>query len=68
MIDKNKEFIKVNYKRIKLEMKAEELYPEGYDLNQLFVEYRERKLEHDINRGSKKVIKRLLKEGGKVKN
>ncbi|AGF59396.1 dsDNA-specific endonuclease/ATPase MutS2 [Clostridium saccharoperbutylacetonicum] len=68
MIDKNKEFIKVNYKRIKLEMKAEELYPEGYDLNQLFVEYRERKLEHDINRGSKKVIKRLLKEGRKIKN
>lgn len=27
----NKEFIKVNYKRLKLEIKAEELYPEGYE-------------------------------------
>ncbi len=38
----NKEFIDVNYKRIKLELKASELYPEGYDLNQLFISYKER--------------------------
>lgn len=50
----NKEFIDVNYKRIKLELKASELYPEGYDLNQLFISYKERKLEKDIKRGSKK--------------
>ena len=58
----NKEFIEVNYKRIKLEIKASELYPEGYDLNQLFVNYKERKLERDIERGSKKALKRLQKE------
>ena len=38
----NKDFIEVNYKRVKLELKAEELYPEGYDLNQLFVSYKEK--------------------------
>ncbi|MBY6796910.1 endonuclease MutS2 [Clostridium botulinum] len=58
----NKEFIDVNYKRIKLELKASELYPEGYDLNQLFISYKERKLEKDIKRGSKKALKRIKKE------
>lgn len=57
----NKEFIEVNYKRIKLELTAKELYPEGYDLNQLFISFKERKLERDIERGSKKVLKRILK-------
>lgn len=59
----NKYFIEVNYKRVKLELKAEELYPEGYDLNQLFVSYKDRKLERDIERGSKKALKKLRKEG-----
>lgn len=58
----NKEFIEVNYKRIKLEVYAKELYPEGYDLNQLFISFKERKLERDIERGSKKVLKRIKKE------
>ena len=58
----NKEFIDVNYKRIKLELKARDLYPEGYDLNQLFISYKERKLEKDIKRGSKKALKRIKKE------
>lgn len=59
----DKEFIEVNYKRVKIELKAEELYPEGYDLNQLFVSYNDRKLERDIERGSKKALKKLRKEG-----
>ena len=59
----DKEFIEVNYKRVKIELKAEELYPEGYDLNQLFVSFKERKLERDIERGSKKALKKLRKEG-----
>ncbi|WP_409069361.1 endonuclease MutS2 [Clostridium sp. FAM 1755] len=58
----NKQFIEVNYKRIKLELKASDLYPEGYDLNQLFISYKERKLEKDIKRGSKKALKRIKKE------
>lgn len=56
-----KEFIKVNYKRVKLELTASELYPEGYDLNQIFISYKERKLEHDIIRGSKKALKKVRK-------
>lgn len=55
-------FIEVNYKRLKLEIKAEELYPEGYDLNQIFISYKERKLERDIERGSKKALKKIRKE------
>lgn len=58
----NKEFIKVNISRLKLELKATELYPEGYDLNSLFISYRERKLERDIERGSKKALKKIQKE------
>ena len=58
----NNEFLEVNYKRIKLEFKAEELYPEGYDLNQLFSSFKERKLERDIERGSKKSLRKFRKE------
>ncbi|WP_411680639.1 endonuclease MutS2 [Clostridium thailandense] len=57
----NKEFVDINYKRLKLEIKASELYPEEYDLNQLFVSFKERKLERDIERGSKKALKKLKK-------
>lgn len=55
-------FIEVNIKRVRLENRAKELYPEGYDMNQLFVSFKERKLEHDIERGSKKALKRIQKE------
>ena len=58
-------FIEVNYKRLKLEVSASELYPEDYDLNQVFVAYKERKLEHDIERGSKKALKKIQKESKK---
>jgi len=60
----NKEFIEINYKRLKLELTAEELYPEGYDLNQLFSDYKERKLEKDIIRGSKKGLRKFRKQEG----
>ena len=56
------EFKEVNYRRIKLELKWNELYPEGYDMNQLFTSFKERKLEHDIERGSKKALKKIRKE------
>lgn len=59
------EFIEVNYRRLKLEVSAGELYPEGYDLNQIFIAYKERKLEHDIERGSKKALKKIQKESKK---
>ena len=56
------DFKEFNYKRLKIEFKSIELYPQGYDLNQLFVSYKERKLEHDIERGSKKALKKIKKE------
>ena len=55
-------FIEVNIRRIKLDVKADDLYPEGYDMNQLFVSFKDRKFDHDIERGSKKAIKKLLKQ------
>ncbi|OBR92582.1 MULTISPECIES: endonuclease MutS2 [Clostridium] len=55
-------FIEVNEKRIRLELKAEDLYPKDYDLNTLFVSYKDRKLERDIARGSKKALKKIQKE------
>lgn len=57
----NREFIEVNYRRVKLEFRATELYPEGYDMNQIFVSFKERKLERDIERGSKKALKEIRK-------
>lgn len=56
------EFIDVNARRITIEFKAKDLYPDGYDLNTLFVSYEERKLEKDISRGSKKALKKIQKE------
>jgi len=56
------DFIEINEKRLKLELKAEELYPEDYDFNTLFVDYQKRKLERDIERGSKKALKMIQKE------
>ncbi|WP_315074350.1 endonuclease MutS2 [uncultured Clostridium sp.] len=58
----NNEFIEVNYKRLKLEISAEELYPESYDMQQLFSSFKQRKLERDIERGSKKGIKKFRNE------
>ncbi|MGE7130001.1 endonuclease MutS2 [Lysinibacillus xylanilyticus] len=57
-----REFIKVNVKRLALELPATELYPEGYDLETLFVDYKDRKLQHDIERGSKKALRKIQKE------
>lgn len=58
----NNKYKTVNYKRVKLDIKAEELYPEDYDLDQIFIEYKDRKLERDIKRGSKKALKKIRKE------
>ncbi len=59
------EVVKVFAKRLQIETKATELYPEGYDLSTLFTSYKERKLQHDIERGSKKALKKLSKENMK---
>lgn len=56
------EFMKVNVKRLSLELQAQELYPEGYDLETLFIDYNTRKMQHDIERGSKKALRKVQKE------
>lgn len=56
------EMIEVNEKRLSLELRATELYPEGYDLDNLFVDFKTRKMEHDIERGSKKALRKIQKE------
>lgn len=56
------EFIEVPAKRVHLEFRASELYPEGYDLNQLFVSFKDRKFQRDMERGSKKALRKVQKE------
>ncbi len=50
-------------KHLTLEVSAKDLYPEGYNLDQIFITYKERKLDHDIKRGSKKALKKIQKYG-----
>ncbi|WP_026909122.1 endonuclease MutS2 [Paucisalibacillus globulus] len=64
----NGEFINVNEKRLALEVRAQELYPEGYDLETLFIDYHTRKMQHDIERGSKKALRKIQKEIRKNKD
>lgn len=45
-----------------LEMSGEALYPEGYDLDQLFTDFKVRKESRDLERGSKKAVKKIEKE------
>lgn len=56
------QLMEVNEKRLFLELKAVELYPEDYDLDTLFIDYKTRKLNHDIERGSKKALRKIEKE------
>src|SRR5690606_37643264 len=58
----NGEFVPVHVKRLALELSAKELYPEEYDLETLFVDYDTRKMQHDIERGSKKALRKIHKE------
>ncbi len=58
----DKEVSKVLKKRVKRLMTAEELYPLDYDLDALFVDFKTRKLEKDLVRGSKKALKQIDKE------
>lgn len=56
------EVLEVNIKRIQLDIKANQLYPEGYDINTLFTSFQDRKLQHDLERGSKKALRKVQKE------
>lgn len=58
----NNNIIPVNIKRLELNSKAEDLYPLGYDIDSLFTEFKVRKLDRDIKRGSKKALKQIRKQ------
>lgn len=62
------EVLEVNIKRIQLDIKASQLYPEGYDINTLFTNFQDRKLQHDLERGSKKALRKVQKEIRNRKN
>lgn len=49
-------------RRVRREAKALDLYPAGYDLETLFIDYRDRKEAHDFARDSKKALRRVEKE------
>ena len=40
----------INHKRLKLHVKAEELYPEDYDFSIIFDSVENRKIRHDMDR------------------
>ena len=54
--------MRVHVKRIALEMQAKDLYPAGYDLETLFVDHQTRKMQHDLERGSKKALREIAKD------
>lgn len=56
------EIQEVKRKRVTLNARASQLYPDGYDLDNLFTDYHVRKRERDLERGSKKAHKALDKE------
>lgn len=59
IVSRDYEYLKIHRKRIKLLMKAKDLYPEGYDKSQLFETFGKRKLEKDISKGRFKNLKEL---------
>ena len=52
----------LNVRRLTLDIAASELYPKDYDMDTLFIDYDSRKMQHDIERGSKKVLRKIQKE------
>ena len=57
-----KEMIRVPRQCVRLVRSAENLYPAGYDLDSLFIDFKTRKQQRDLERGSKKAHKALVKE------
>lgn len=56
------EIQEVKRKRVTLNARASQLYPDGYALDGLFTNYHVRKRERDLERGSKRAHKALDKE------
>lgn len=60
----NKEFQQIPVKRLILRRLAKDLYPEGYNLDLLFIKnWQDYKFNKDLDRGSKKAYKALKRRG-----
>ena len=59
IVFKNDQYEEVQEKRVSLDKRREILYPEGYDLDQLFVSFKKRKLDKDMKKGRYKNLKEL---------
>lgn len=57
----DKKMITIHRKQLKIKAKAQDLYPNDYDLESLFEEFHVRKQRRDLERGSKKAYKQLKK-------
>ncbi|WP_165005691.1 MULTISPECIES: endonuclease MutS2 [unclassified Enterococcus] len=62
IVHSDNEKISVPRQRVQLRRSAEALYPDGYDLDSLFTDFKTRKQQRDLARGSKKAHKELRKE------
>ncbi|MBS7528264.1 endonuclease MutS2 [Fusibacter paucivorans] len=56
---KDGQYLDVGDRRVTLHQRAEMLYPEGYDMAQLFVDFKTRKLEKDMKKGRFKDLSEL---------
>jgi dsDNA-specific endonuclease/ATPase MutS2 len=56
---KNDVYLDMYEKKITLDQRRETLYPLGYDLDQIFISFKKRKLEKDISKGRIKNMKVL---------
>lgn len=57
IIFRDGEYSKVNRNQIEVLFRSDVLYPDGYDMSQLFTKFRERKLERDIKKGRVSKVK-----------
>lgn len=58
----------VNEKRVTIDQRREVLYPEGYNLDQLFISFKQRKLDKDIRKGRFKNLKELNERFNSLNN
>ena len=68
IVFKDGKYDEVHEKRVTLDKRREILYPQGYDLDQLFISFKRRKLDKDIRKGRFKNIKELQERFDSLKS
>lgn len=59
IVFRDEKYDEIHEKRVTLDKRREILYPEGYNLDQLFISFKKRKLDKDIRKGRFKNLKEL---------